>query len=359
MRPLFAWFFASASLVLCGSAHADDSFGTTPARPYTPAASPTVVETAEPAPFDRPPEAPLAKDPPPDWAVFHVGLRPQLGTFGGIATIALAHARTERFYGGFSLSLIRNDAGTHVGLAQIALGRNLADTSVGLVQLSLAENRARNFVGLGQLALAYNRALDVNGVAQIGAYNRVGSFGGLTQLGALNRADESFAGGLQIGAYNGTSERFAGVAQVGAMSQSRGKFAGLAQVGLLAATAEKFTGLLQAGVFAKATEATSAQVGGLAWVEKGEGLQLGLVTISEQSTDGAQLGIVNTAEQVRGVQIGIVNLAGRLRGLQIGLVNHAEDGVLPWTTLLNMGFGDDDEHDYARAARAHSARVEM
>lgn len=35
--------------------------------------------------------------------------------------------------------------------------------------------------------------------------------------------------------------------------------------------------------------------------------------------------------------------------LQIGLVNHAEDGVLPWTAIVNMGFGDapDPGEDYA------------
>jgi len=32
--------------------------------------------------------------------------------------------------------------------------------------------------------------------------------------------------------------------------------------------------------------------------------------------------------------------------VQIGLANHAEDGVLPWTALLNMGFGDGgSDHD--------------
>ena len=85
--------------------------------------------------------APIATDPPGDWAVLHAGLRPKLGTFGGIATLALAHARTESFYGGFSLSAVRNDAGTHIGLAQIALGRNLSDSFGGGVQLSITENR--------------------------------------------------------------------------------------------------------------------------------------------------------------------------------------------------------------------------
>jgi len=31
--------------------------------------------------------------------------------------------------------------------------------------------------------------------------------------------------------------------------------------------------------------------------------------------------------------------------VQIGLANHAEDGVLPWTALLNMGFGDGGEDE--------------
>jgi hypothetical protein len=38
---------------------------------------------------------------------------------------------------------------------------------------------------------------------------------------------------------------------------------------------------------------------------------------------------------VKGVQIGLVNHAASLRSVQIGLVSHAEDGVLPWTALLN------------------------
>ncbi len=57
---------------------------------------------------------------------------------------------------------------------------------------------------------------------------------------------------------------------------------------------------------------------------------------------GVQIGIVNQAKKVRGVQIGLFNEAHSLRGLQIGLVNHAEDGSLvPWSTLVNMGFGTD------------------
>jgi hypothetical protein len=133
--------------------------------------------------------APIATDPPGDWAVLHAGLRPKIGTFGGIATLALAHARTESFYGGFSLSAVRNDAGTHIGLAQIALGRNLSDTFGGGMQVSITENRARNFYGIGQLSLAYNRSLDMTAVTQIGAFNRARELTAVAQLGLYNRTD--------------------------------------------------------------------------------------------------------------------------------------------------------------------------
>ena len=74
------------------------------------------------------PPPPVAVNPPSDWAVLHAGLRPRIGTFGGIATLALAHARTERFYGVLSLSLVRSDAGTHVGLTQFSIGRSVSGT---------------------------------------------------------------------------------------------------------------------------------------------------------------------------------------------------------------------------------------
>jgi hypothetical protein len=38
----------------------------------------------------RPVDAPIATDPPTNWAVVHAGFKPRLGTFGGVATFALA-----------------------------------------------------------------------------------------------------------------------------------------------------------------------------------------------------------------------------------------------------------------------------
>src|SRR5204863_3078932 len=76
--------------------------------------------------------------------------------------------------------------------------------------------------------------------------------------------------------------------------------------------------------------------------DKHEGIQIGALGTYARAIDGAQVGVANLAERVRGVQIGVFNHTRSLRGLQIGLANHAEDGVLPWTAILNMGFGDGD-----------------
>lgn len=172
-------------------ASAADDIGTTPAR------SPAQLVAADEERvshrgLERGPEAsphpampaPIATEPPGDWWVLHAGVRPRLGTFGGIAALGLAHERIERFYGVLSLSLIRNDAGTHYGGVQLALGRNLSDDFGGIAQIGVGENRARSFAGVGQLALAYNRTLDTAAVFQVAGYNRAGDFAGaLQQIG--------------------------------------------------------------------------------------------------------------------------------------------------------------------------------
>ena len=69
-------------------------------------------------------------------------------------------------------------------------------------------------------------------------------------------------------------------------------------------------------------------------------MQLGVLGNVAKTMNGAQLGVVNVAKEVHGVQIGVFNTTRTLRGLQIGLANHAEDGLLAWSAILNMGFGD-------------------
>jgi hypothetical protein len=372
----------------------DESIGTTPARPsvqpQAPAASePNPFPTWSATPGEGPAKAPdvkIAEDPPMDWAVLYGGLRPRLGTFGGITTLAVAHARTERFYGAFSFSAVRNDAGTHVGVAQLALGRNLSDTYIGGVQLSLTENRAKSFYGISEIALAYNRTVDMVGVAQFAGYNRAKTFTGVAQLAGYNRADKRFSGVTQLGLYNHARGSFAGLVQlgpvnaagedifgsengpadhgflglgqVGILNTVDGDFTGIGQFGLIAYTSRKFSGVVQTGVFASSRRFDGlAQVGAVTMAGKSHGAQISAFNIAYQehtglqvaglinggrSVRGLQVGLGNVTEEVTGLQIGLINHTRKLRGVQIGLANHATDGVLPWTALLNMGFGDGD-----------------
>jgi hypothetical protein len=415
----------SAGLLLTATpAHADDDIGTTPARSREPQAAPTPssvpvadesprtgAESAEPESHSgrgffhtsdehvrrRRREAPLATEPPKDWAVLYGGLRPQLGTFGGIAVLGAAQSRVERFYGAFSFATVRNDAGDHVGLAQLALGRNLSNDFGGGFQLSLTENRARDFVGTGQVTLAYSRAGDMLAVTQLGGYNRAKRFAGVAQLGLYDRTDETFSGVAQVGVFDHARETFRGLAQVGvvtaagrdllpsdrgekehgfrgivqggAYAVTDGSFSGLAQVGVGAVTNGTFTGLVQVGGLAAWSHEFRgvAQVGFAAFSDKSVGLQLGAWTLADQEhiglqvapgyaragkIKGAQIGIVNHAREVRGVQIGLFNTTNNLEGVQIGLVNHAEDGLLPWTSIINVGFGDEDYGDVEDSDRA-------
>ena len=241
------------------------------------------------------------------------------------------------------------------------------------------------FLGLGQTTLAYNRAGEMNGAFQLASYNRARVFHGGLQLGAYNRTDEDFTGLARIGLFDhargdfsglvqvgivsatgpeifgdGARHRFAGIAQIGAASVVDGSFYGVAQVGAvslaldsfngvvqvgaLGAVAKHFRGFAQVGALTVATESgRGAQIGAVAVSsEDHEGVQLGVLGNYARGIDGAQVGLVNLAHHVKGVQVGLFNHAKTLRGLQIGLVNHADDGVLPWSAILNMGFGDGD-----------------
>lgn len=420
---------AALTTLTASPARADDDFGTTPARSATPEAAapakppqaaekgsgeamPVAREQVESRKADvlglddedvsgagavprRRREAPLATDPPRDWAVAYAGLRPRLGTFGGLLTLGAAQSRIERFYGAASFATVRNDAGTNVSALQLALGRNLSHEFGGGLQLSLTENRARSFYGLGQATLAYNRAGEMVGTFQLAGYNRADTFTGLAQVGLYDRVDSMFAGIAQVGAFDHARDKFRGVAQIGLLtvtgpdilpgSDGRGSFAGVlqagawtttdgdftgvTQVGVASFTSRKFRGLLQVGAFATASEdfIGLAQLGAANFSKRSTGIQLGLASLSfrehtgvqlgagynyAREVAGAQVGFVNRARSVKGVQIGIYNETDNLEGVQIGLVNHAEDGLLPWTGIVNVGFGDGGgDDDVARARR--------
>ena len=153
---------------------------------------------------------------------------------------------------------------------------------------------------------------------------------------------ERFVGIAQIGAVDSAST-FYGVAQIGAVTAAGSKFRGLVQIGALGVAAQDFAGLAQIGAFTASKKSIGLQLGATALAfEEHVGLQSGVVANYAKSVSGAQIGVANLADEVKGVQIGLFNHARRLRGMQIGIANHAEDGLLPWTAILNFGFGEED-----------------
>jgi hypothetical protein len=64
-----------------------------------------------------------------------------------------------------------------------------------------------------------------------------------------------------------------------------------------------------------------------------------LVSMTEGSFEGLQMGIYNQARHVKGLQLGLVNNTVTMEGLQIGLVNIIQKGgMLPVFPFFNFSF---------------------
>jgi hypothetical protein len=116
-----------------------------------------------------------------------------------------------------------------------------------------------------------------------------------------------------------------------------------AQVGVVDAT-DELRGIQIGGIAAHTTKrAEGVQIGGL-FTSAGEleGLQIGTVNRSGGDVDGAQIGLVNVASgRVRGTQIGLINVADDIEGLPIGLVSVTKSGgVHPITWASTTTFGN-------------------
>lgn len=86
------------------------------------------------------------------------------------------------------------------------------------------------------------------------------------------------------------------------------------------------------------SEMIGAQIALLNHVAFSNGAQVGFLNLSNNTIIGAQVGIVNQAEYVKGVQFGILNYARIIEGVQLGLINIAENGYLPAMVFINGRF---------------------
>ncbi|MDB4988473.1 MAG: hypothetical protein JWN04_3651, partial [Myxococcaceae bacterium] len=116
------------------------------------------------------------------------------------------------------------------------------------------------------------------------------------QLSFVANVTRSFASGLQLSSLvNYTGERLRGIQAAAGINYTA--LAHGAQLGL--------------GINVAREELTGTQVGGLNWARTGRGMQAGLV---------------NLAREVHGLQLGAVNVAaGGVRGAQLGLINYADE----------------------------------
>lgn len=122
--------------------------------------------------------------------------------------------------------------------------------------------------------------------------------------------------GVDLGLVNSTTGDFVGFGWAPGANLVDGSAAGVQWSWIYSHTAGEFTGWQTAIV---------SRIGG----HGSCGLQTGWVTLNESDFTGAQIGLFNKAETLKGLQLGLVNWAERLDGgLQIGLVNYAANSDL-------------------------------
>jgi hypothetical protein len=107
------------------------------------------------------------------------------------------------------------------------------------------------------------------------------------------------------------------------------------------------------GLVNKTTEVSRGfQLGIVGLVGSFQGVQWGVVNISEGKFEGWQRGVVNVSDTFRGYQAGLVNSGRDVEGFQLSLVNYArsfkglqiglvniikEGGMLPFFPIFNIG----------------------
>ncbi len=317
-----------------------------------------------------------------------LGLRAnEAGSFHGLGQLSLVSNTAGEFMGLGQVG-IHNSADSFYGLGQLGLLNETEEIEhqgsgrsrfVGLAQLGLANSVRRDFYAPLQLGFVNLGGRADAGIGlQLGAFNmmREGGFSAAVQAGVVSLVQRDFDGILQVGALVGTWRTFSGIAQVGVVSyvgnnlyreifsvdidngdNRKEDFRGVLQAGVVTLTDDDFHGVLQGGLgnlvggsFQGLAQVGAAnfiehefrgflQAGALNLVDDFTGFaQIGALSYASRAVHGGQLGLFNLAKRTFGLQLGLVNRTGRLRGVQLGLVNLSEDGGLPVTGILNLGF---------------------
>ncbi len=280
---------------------------------------------ADPPPDDPPRDVAEPRDPPDEPPLIAAADRPThpfvFSVFAPAATnggrpvetyveINVLHGRVGalRGVGVGTFGLVEGPAwGLRLGAIANAQGGD-DDESGGLWLAGLANYAAGDLAGLHAAGL-FNRSRAFDGVQLAGGVNVAARAAQGAQIaGAGNVADE--LSGLQIGGLFNYAGRGGG-GQLGPINVASDDFGG-AQIGAINTSIEAFNGA-QIGAFNYAHEAEDS-------------LQLGALNAAREVEGGLQVGAFNYARRfVRGgLQFGLVNVARRGEGTQVGLVSVSE-----------------------------------
>lgn len=143
------------------------------------------------------------------------------------------------------------------------------------------------------------------------------------QIGLVSTSHGSQYGGVQVGILGARSTRFNG----------------LLQLGVLYSKVDTFRGVVQAGAVTDSKDfAGGVQVGILNIAKEFVGVSMVAIVNWSESVKGMQIGLFNRTRTISGLQFGVVNTAVQVYGVQLGVFNYLENGVVPYTLLLNGGF---------------------
>lgn len=151
---------------------------------------------------------------------------------------------------------------------------------------------------------------------------------GAQLAGVGSSAGGNLRGVQSSGVYNVVGGNAVGVQSAGVFNHVDGHGAFLQSAGVFNISTAGFDGVQVAGVF-NLTDGTlnGAQISGV-YNQSGaaNGAQVSLVNIADD-VNGAQIGLVNIGKRVTGTQIGLVNISEEMYGVPLGIASFVERGI--------------------------------
>lgn len=232
------------------------------------------------------------------------------------------------------------------------------------VRLAVLYGRSGSIQGFDASGIASITGGDFTGVQMTGLYSQVrGSFTGASfNLGV--QYHQGPATGIQFaGLANFHQDFFAGAQFAGSLNYTHGGFVG-AQISGLMNLNDGYGGYLQASSVANVNVKAFGGVQMAAIMnftgDETFGAQLAMLNYANQM-EGAQFGLVNMVEEISGLQMGVVNISHKISGMPLGLVNLTDDGYVDavaygsnlslfnvgartivnnWSSIVSLGYTD-------------------